>query len=74
MGVITWLLVSLVVYLESLHGQSSITFAPQAIIAPGMHEDAIIFEPLSQIWLSRSTYKVTSYIGFSPYVQSFRTF
>ena len=35
MGVIAWLLVSLVVYLESLHGQSSIAFSPQAIMAPG---------------------------------------
>ena len=46
-GVITWLLVSLVVCLESLHGQSCITFAPQAIVTPGMCEVPVIFEPLS---------------------------
>ena len=45
----------LVVYLESLNGQISITFAPQAIVAPGMCEDQVIFKPLSQIQLSRST-------------------
>ena len=68
MGVITWLLVSLVVYLESLSGQSSITFVPQAIMAPGMWRDPAIFKPLSQIQLSRSTYKVSSYIDFAPYM------
>ena len=49
MSVITWLLVSLVVYLESLNGQCSVTFVPQAIIAPAMWEDPVIFKPLSQI-------------------------
>ena len=48
-GVIACLLVSLVVYLESLNGQNSVTFAPQPIIAPGMHEDSVIFKPLIQI-------------------------
>ena len=74
MAVFTWLLMSLLVCLESLHGQSSITLTPQAIVAPGMHEDAAIFEPLSQIQLSRSMYKVTSYVAFAPYVQSFKKF
>ena len=49
MGVFSWLLVSLVVWLESLHGQNSITLAPQAIVAPGVGEDPVIFKPLSQI-------------------------
>ena len=49
MGVIAWLLMSLVDYLESLHGQSSITVAHQAVVAPGIHEDPVIFKPLSQI-------------------------
>ena len=39
MGVFAWTLVSLVVYLESLHGQSSIALAAQALVAPGTHED-----------------------------------
>ena len=49
MGMFTWLLVSLVVCLESLHGQSSVTLAPRAIMAPVMYEDLVIFEPFSQI-------------------------
>ena len=74
MSVYTWTLVSLVVCLESLHGQSSIALAPQAIVAPSMHEDQVIFKPLGQIQLSRSTYKVTSYVDFALYVQSFKKF
>ena len=42
-------LASLVVCLESLHVQGPIVLAPGAIVAPGMHEDIVIFEPLSQI-------------------------
>ena len=49
MGVLARTLVSLVVCLESLHGQSSITLPPHAIVVPGMCEDPVIFEPLSQI-------------------------
>ena len=48
-GMFAQILVSLVVCLESLHGQSSIILAPQAIVVPDMHEDLVIFEPLSQI-------------------------
>ena len=73
-GVFTWLLVSLVVCLESLQWQSSIILAPQAIVAPGMGDDPVIFEPLSQIWLSRYTYKATSYVDFAPYMQLFRKY
>ena len=49
MGVFTWLLVSLVACLESLHGQSSVALSPQATVGPSMHEDPAQFEPLSQI-------------------------
>ena len=41
---------------------------PQAIMAPGMCEDPVTFEPLSQIVLGRSTYNITSYVDFAPYV------
>ena len=67
MGVFTWLLVSLVVCLKSLHGQSSVTITPQTVMAPCMHEAQVIFELLSQIQLSRSMYKVTSYVALGPY-------
>ena len=49
MSVFARSLVSLVVCLESLYGQSSIIFIPQTIGAPGMHEDPVLFKPLSQI-------------------------
>ena len=39
-----------------------------------MHEHPVIFEPVSPIQLSRSIYKVTSYIEFAPYIQSFGKF
>ena len=48
-GVFTWLLVSLVVCLKCLHGQSSVSLAPQAIVASCMGEDLVTFKPLSQI-------------------------
>ena len=47
MDVFAWSLVSLVVFLESLHGESSIALTLQTIMAPGMHEDPVIFEPNS---------------------------
>ena len=34
----------------------------------------MIFEPQWKIKLSRSTYKVTSYVDFKPYKQSFKQF
>ena len=43
-------------------------------MAPGTCNDLVIFEPFSQIQLSRSTYKLTSYVNFAPYVQSFKKF
>ena len=49
MGVFAWTLVSVVVCLESLHGQCSIALALEAIVVPGMHEYLVIFTPLSKI-------------------------
>ena len=45
MGVLGWTLVSLVICLESLHGQKSAAPAPGtwAIMNPGMHEEPVIF-------------------------------
>ena len=54
MWVFAWTLVTLVVCLESLNGQRSDALAPEAIVAPGMYEDPVTFEHLSQIQLSRS--------------------
>ena len=36
--------------------------------------EPVIFEPQRKIKLSRSTYKVTSYLDFKPYKQSFKQF
>ena len=43
MGMFAWTLMPLIVYLESLLGQSSTILAPQAIVSPGMHEELVIF-------------------------------
>ena len=34
----------------------------------------VIFEPLQNVQMSRSTYKVTSFIDFEPYLQYFTNF
>ena len=43
-------------------------------IKVGNKIEPIIFEPQRKIKLSRSTYKVTSYIDFKPYKQAFKQF
>ena len=39
-----------------------------------LNTEPVIFEPLKSIKLSRATYKVTSYINFDPYLQSFKNY
>ena len=43
-------------------------------IKVGNRIEPVIFEPQQKIKLSRSTYKVTSYVDFQPYKQSFKQF
>ena len=43
-------------------------------IKVGNRIEPMIFEPQRKIKLSRSTYKVTSYVDFKPYKQSFKQF
>ena len=43
-------------------------------IKVGNRIEPIIFEPQHKIKLSRSTYKVTSYVDFKPYKQAFKQF
>ena len=43
-------------------------------IKVGNKIEPIIFEPQRKIKLSRSTYKVTSYVDFKPYKQAFKQF
>ena len=40
-------------------------------VATGHYSEPVIFEPKQSIKLSRSTYKVTSYVDFAPYLESF---
>ena len=43
-------------------------------IVPGQQPNSVLFEPMVHIRLSRSTYKVTSFIEFASYIQSFVNF
>ena len=43
-------------------------------IKVGNKIEPVIFEPQRKIKLSRPTYKVTSYLDFKPYKQSFKQF
>ena len=43
-------------------------------IKPGSRIELVIFEPQRKIKLSRSTYKVNSYIDFRPYKETFKQF
>ena len=43
-------------------------------ILPGQQAYQVQFEPLAHIRLSRSTYKVTTFIEFKPYISSFLRF
>ena len=43
-------------------------------ILPGQQAYPVQFEPLAHIRLSRSTYKVTTFIEFKPYISSFLRF
>ena len=43
-------------------------------IKVGNRIEPVIFEPQQKIKLSRSTYKVTSYVDFKPYKQAFKQF
>ena len=40
----------------------------------GNRIEPVIFEPQRKIKLSRSTYKITSYVDFKPYKQAFKQF
>ena len=43
-------------------------------ILPGQQPHSVLFEPLRHIRLSRSTYKVTTFVEFEPFIQSFVNF
>ena len=43
-------------------------------LKPGYMVEPVIFQPQRKITLSRSTYKVNSYIDFKPYKETFKQF
>ena len=60
--------------MDHICSQNSVTPVPQSDLAPAMCTDPVSFKLLRQIWLSRSTYKMTSYVDFAPYLNTFRQF
>ena len=44
------------------------------MIMKGQHMYPVLFEPIKHIKLSRSTYKVTSFIDFTPHIRTFDNF
>ena len=57
---------------DQLYGNEEISEEHE--IKVGNRIEPIIFEPQRKIKLSRSTYKVTSYVDFKPYKQAFKQF
>ena len=57
---------------DQLYGNEEISEEHE--IKVGNRIEPIIFEPQHKIKLSRSTYKVTSYVDFKPYKQAFKQF
>ena len=43
---------------------------PKMVLAFSIHAGLVIFEPVNQFQLTRSTYKVTNYVDFTPYQTS----
>ena len=43
-------------------------------VTEGQGKYPVIFEPLQNVQTSRSTYKVTSFIDFTPYLEYFQQF
>ena len=46
----------------------------QPVLQRGQHVYPVLFEPIKHIKLSRSTYKVTSFIDFTPHLRTFESF
>ena len=46
----------------------------QPVMIQGQKAYPVLFEPIKYIKLSRSTYKVTSFLDFTPYIRTFNSF
>ena len=49
-------------------------YSETPVLLTGQQLYPVIFEPIKHIKLSRSTYKITSFIDFTPYIKTFNTF
>ena len=49
-------------------------YSETPVLLTGQQLYPVIFEPIKHIKLSRSTYKITSFIDFTPYIRTFNTF
>ena len=43
-------------------------------LKPGQYLEPVIIEPMKKIRLSRSTYKVSSFVDFRPYYRTFKAY
>ena len=49
-------------------------YGENSTLLQGQYPYPVIFEPIRHIKLSRSTYKVTSFIDFTPHIKTFESF
>ena len=49
-------------------------YGEESPLLQGQYPYPVIFEPIRHIKLSRSTYKVTSFIDFTPHIKAFKNF
>ena len=61
-------------YEPGLHTINNVNPYQGLTVAEGHGKYPVIFEPLQNVQTSRSTYKVTSFIDFTPYLDYFRQF
>ena len=49
-------------------------YGEESPLLQGQYPYPVVFEPIRHIKLSRSTYKVTSFIDFTPHIRAFDSF
>lgn len=59
---------------ENIEGPIEKDQKVREVIDRGQRRDPVIFEPIKSVRLSRSTFRVVSYVDFAPYQQSFKRF
>lgn len=51
-----------------------IKYTKDSELKPGQYLEPVIFRPMKKFRLSRSTYKVSSFVDFRPYYKTFRAY